>query len=169
MVQAISQANAFQSPDGFGFVRDAMKILREHHVFHRRQIRHQVKLLENEADFVGAVASQFAFAERAHVDAIDDGAPAGGPVEATQNVDQGRFAGAGGAHDGDPFASGDLKTHAIERAQDAEGLRDQFGLHYEIFTGSVIYSPRRISAGRTRPSRRSGNAPASDTATISTR
>src|ERR1700676_566691 len=92
-----------------------------------------MKLLENEADLVGAIASEFAFTERAHVDAIDNGAPAGGPVEAAQNVDQGGLPRAGGAHDGDPFASGDLKTHAIERAQGAEGLRDQFGLHYEIF------------------------------------
>src|ERR1700680_4666545 len=92
-----------------------------------------MKLLENEADFVGAVASEFAFTERADIDAIDNGAAGGGPVKATQNVDQSGFARAGGAHDGDPFASGDLKTHAIESTQGAKGLRDQFGLHYEMF------------------------------------
>ncbi len=40
---------------------------------------------------------------------------------------------------------------------------------YETFTGSDSrsFSPRKISAGRTRPSRRKGNAPASATAIIS--
>jgi hypothetical protein len=40
-----------------------MEILREHHVFERSEVRHEVKLLKNEANFFRAVANQFVFAE----------------------------------------------------------------------------------------------------------
>jgi hypothetical protein len=55
MRQPVTQTDALQRLFSLLFVRDAMEILREHHVFQRREIRHEMKLLENEADFFGAV------------------------------------------------------------------------------------------------------------------
>ena len=52
MLDAIGEAHAPESFAGLGFVRRAVKILREHHVFNRRQVRHQMKLLEYEADLL---------------------------------------------------------------------------------------------------------------------
>ena len=50
MRQAVAQSHALQRFRGLPFVRDTVKILRQHHVFERVQIGHQVKLLKHEAD-----------------------------------------------------------------------------------------------------------------------
>ena len=57
MRQAVAQAHALQRFFGLLFVRDTMEILREHHVFHRREIRYEMKLLEDEAHFFRAVSN----------------------------------------------------------------------------------------------------------------
>ena len=56
MRQAIAQTHSLQRFPSLLFVRDAVEILREHHVFQRREIRHEVELLENKADFFRAIA-----------------------------------------------------------------------------------------------------------------
>ncbi len=55
MRQAVAEAHALQRFLGLLLVRDAVEILREHHVFKRGKIRHKVELLEDEADFFRAV------------------------------------------------------------------------------------------------------------------
>src|SRR3989442_7082634 len=47
MRQAVAKAHALQRFFGLLFVRHAMEILREHHVFQRREIGHEMKLLED--------------------------------------------------------------------------------------------------------------------------
>ena len=63
MRQAVGKADAAQRFFGLRFVRDAVEVLRQHHVFDGVEIRDKMKLLEDEADFFRAVANEFVFAE----------------------------------------------------------------------------------------------------------
>src|SRR5258707_15387577 len=98
MGQAIAQADSLQRLASLLLIRYAVKILREHNVFDGSQVRNKMKLLENETDFLGAVANHFAFAELCKVDAIDNHAPGSQLVQPSQNIDEWRFAGAGRSH-----------------------------------------------------------------------
>src|SRR5712692_8415146 len=55
--QAVAKAYTLQRFFGLLFVRHAMAILREHYVFQRREVRHEMKLLEDEADPFRAVTN----------------------------------------------------------------------------------------------------------------
>jgi len=74
-----------------------MEILGEHDVFERREIRHEMELLEDEADFFRAVANEIGFAEARDVMAVHGDAAGRGGVEAAKNIDERGFAGAGRA------------------------------------------------------------------------
>ncbi len=63
-----------------------------------------MKLLEYEADFFRAIAHQLAFAELREIDAVNNHMSRCEGVEAAKNIDQRGFAGAGRAHQRDPFA-----------------------------------------------------------------
>src|SRR5437868_2948652 len=116
MRQAIAQADSLQCLASLLLIRYAVKILREHNVFDGRQVRNKVKLLENETDFLGPVANHFAFAELCQVDAIHNHAPGSQLVQASQNIDECGFAGAGRPHQRDPFPWSDAKVQAVDGA-----------------------------------------------------
>src|ERR1700722_17226421 len=120
-----------------------------------------MKLLKHETDFIGAVARQFAFAQIADLQAVDRHAARARMIEPAENINQRRFTGAGGTHDGDPLARFHFETHVVERADFSEALFELLDLDQRRHP-----SPRKISAGRTRPRRRRGNAPASATPTV---
>src|SRR6266576_2341889 len=84
MRQAVAETDALQRLFGLFFVRDAVKILSQHHVFQRREIRHEMKLLENETHFFRTVANQVVFAELRQIHAVDDHA-------SPRNTDAGRM------------------------------------------------------------------------------
>src|SRR3989454_275172 len=159
--EAVGEAHAAKRRGGLLFVGNAVEILREHHVFERGEVRHEMELLEDEADFFGAVAHQFGFAEAREVGAIHENAAGGGRVETSKNVDERGLPRAGGAHDGNPLARFHGQAEAIERAEFAELLDKVFDLNERAHA-----SPRKITAGLTRASRRNGNAPAKETPTI---
>src|SRR5205085_2880860 len=72
MRQAVAKANALQRLFGLFFVGDAVKILSQHHVFERGEIRYEVKLLKNKAHFFCAVANQVVFAQIRKIHAVND-------------------------------------------------------------------------------------------------
>ena len=72
MLDAIGETHANERRTSLGFVCGAVKILREHHVFERGEIRHEMKLLEDESDFLGAETREPAFIEARDVGAIHD-------------------------------------------------------------------------------------------------
>jgi len=122
MHEAFAQADA---TEGFGrlmLVRSAVKILREHDVFNGGEIRDEVKLLKDKADFLSAKTREALFVETAHVDTVDDGASVRGRVEAAENIDERSLTGTGRAHDGGPFAGFDAEGDAIERADVVESF-----------------------------------------------
>ena len=102
-----------------------MKILREHHVFDGGEIRHEVELLEDEADFFGAIANELIFGEFGEIGAVDDDAAGSQGVETAENVDECCFAGAGRAHQRDPFALVDIERKRVDRAQCAVRFRER--------------------------------------------
>ena len=164
MRQTIAEADALQRFFGLFFVREAVEILREHHVFHRGEIRHEMKLLENEADFFGAVTDEFVFTEFRKVDAIDDHAAGGQRVQPAENIDERGFPGTGRAHERDPLAGVHAETDAAEGAQNAVLLGQIFDDHLHRrsqrrrWNDRTHASPRNTDAGRMLASRRSGNA-----------
>jgi hypothetical protein len=58
MAGALSHPYALQRRHRFFFIRHAVEVLRQHHVFQRRKIGNQMKLLEDEADLLRAKAIQ---------------------------------------------------------------------------------------------------------------
>ena len=56
MREAMAEPDALECFGGLRFVGDAMEILREHHVFEGAEVRNEMELLEDEANFFGAVA-----------------------------------------------------------------------------------------------------------------
>jgi hypothetical protein len=122
MHEAFAQADATEGFGRFMLVRGAVKILREHDVFNGGEIRDEVKLLKDKADFLSAKTREALFVETAHVDTVDDGASVRGRVEAAENIDERSLTGTGRAHDGDPFAGFDAEGDAIERADVVESF-----------------------------------------------
>ena len=55
VIHPVSEADATQRFLRLFFIRDAVKVLRQHDVLESRQIRNEMKLLEDEADLFGAV------------------------------------------------------------------------------------------------------------------
>src|SRR5271156_1366824 len=163
MLEAICKSDAPQRLARLGFVRGAVKILREHHVLDGREIWHQMKLLEDEADFLRAKPRQTAFVEPRDIRAVHHGAAGSGRVKTAENIDERRLARTRRPHDGDPFAGLHVKRHAVERAHVAKLFLQVFDLDQRRH-----YSPRKITAGFIFPSCRSGRAPAMATATINT-
>src|ERR1700728_561231 len=163
MFNAIGQSDAAQRLACLGFVRGAVKILRQHHVFERRQVGDQVKLLKDEPDLLCAESRQPAFIQPRHVHAVHERAPRCRRVEPAENVDQRRLARTRRPHDRDPLAGLHVKGNAIQRAHAAKFLAQIFDLDQRRH-----YSPRRITAGFTFPSLCNGSAPAIATTTINT-
>src|ERR1700720_4016136 len=161
MFQTIFQANAAQGFGCFLLIGDAVEILRQHDVFKRREIRHEMKLLKNKTNFVGAITRQLTLAEMPNLHSVYHDAPCSGVVKTSENIDQGRFARTRRSHDRNPFAALHFKTYPAERANALKVLLEIFDLHQRRH-----HSPRRISAGRTRPSSRNGSAPVNATTTI---
>ena len=103
---AVCHADLLQRCQSFVFVRHAVEVLRQHHVFERREMRHQMELLEDEAHGFAAEARQFAAARVSRYRCRQcAAAPRGGLIEAADEVQQRGLAGTGGPHDGDPFAA----------------------------------------------------------------
>ena len=104
MREPVAKPDAVQCVVGLRFIGNAVEVLREHHVFQRGKIRHEMELLEHKSDFFRAITDQLVFAALGEIDIVDDDAAGSERVEAAKNIDQSGFAGAGGAHERDPFA-----------------------------------------------------------------
>src|SRR5260370_37316080 len=70
MFQAVSQANAAQGFGGLVLIGDAMEIMCEDDVFKRRDVWHEIELLETETDFLVEKAGHLEIAELADLHAM---------------------------------------------------------------------------------------------------
>src|SRR5579863_3848065 len=97
MAQAVAQADALERLRGLRFIRDAVEVLREHDVFHRGEIGHQVVLLKYKSDLVRPETGELRFAECADVETVHAGDARSLLVETAKNIDECCFARAGRA------------------------------------------------------------------------
>src|SRR5277367_4581853 len=165
---AFTQSDAAQSFFGLLLIRHAVKILSQHDVLDRVQIRHEMKLLKNEPDFLGAVTNNLVFTELREVDAIDNNPARVQFVEPTENVDQRGLTGTRGAHERHPFGRPHVETKIIDSAQHPVFLDKVLNGNLRRRSRRVYFrqnlhwrahaSPRKTEAGRTLASRRSGYA-----------
>ena len=129
MFDAIAKADAVQGLPCFAFVRCAVKVLSQHHVFQRRKIRNEMELLKYEANFFSAEPGQAILIKPADVNAVDQGPTAGGGIEPAENVNQSGFARTRRAHDRDPFALLNFERNAVERTHFTEFFAQVFDLY----------------------------------------
>src|SRR5260221_365162 len=115
-------------------------------------------------DLFRSVANQLALAEFREVNTIDNHTPRSQCIQAPENIDERGFAGAGRAHQCDPFAGCNAETQAIDGAQRPVFFAERFD---DDLRGGAHASPRKTAAGRILASRRSGYAPAIATMMVS--
>ena len=85
-------------------VRIGVEFVREEDVFERGERGDELIGLEDEADGFAADLGEFVFGQVADGGAVEVDVAGGGCVEAREQAEQGGFAAAGGAHDGDELA-----------------------------------------------------------------
>src|ERR1044071_5396883 len=85
MLGAVFEADLVERGQRFGLVRHAMKVLRQHDVFKRREIWDQVELLEDETDLFRAEAVQLRGSHPGDVRAVDPDLAASGLITASHS------------------------------------------------------------------------------------
>ncbi len=117
VVEALSQLDELEQ--GAGALVDLLafeplEVERQGHIFEAGEARQEIEKLEDEADFVAAEAGEVIVRKCCDRLAVDADLTGGGPVETADEVEEGRFAGAGGADDGDHLAPFDVEIDGIE-------------------------------------------------------
>ena len=84
-------------------------------IFQGRGAREQIEILKNESELAVAHVRQFVAAQGGNILAIEKIAAGRRPIEAAENIHQGRFARAARAHQRDEFASPDLDGNTADR------------------------------------------------------
>jgi hypothetical protein len=80
-----------------------------------RQFVDQVEALEDEADVALAGFRQLGFGQAGNFVRVEDIGPVGRAIEHAHDIEQGRLAASGRAHDRDEFAVGDVEVDRIKR------------------------------------------------------
>ena len=116
MAYPVSQANGFQGLSGS--IPPASGILRipqgQFYVRKRTLARQQIKALEHKSDFLIANLGQLVIFKVRDALPIQDVLAGGWPVQAADNVHQGRLARSRGSHDRDHFASLNFKREPAQ-------------------------------------------------------
>ena len=108
-----------------------------------------MKALEDKADALAAHARLFIRAERGDVAPFERVGAGVGPVEQAEQVEQGRFSGAGRPHDGDVLAVADDEVEAAQGVHlavaEAEGAcdaakLDERGAHHGAVPRAALLS-----------------------------
>ncbi|MNT22600.1 hypothetical protein D3C72_1579900 [compost metagenome] len=95
----------------------AAQLQRQHHVFQRSQVAHQLERLEHKADMAAAQRGALVFVERVQVLALQVDRARAGQVQAGKQAQQRRLARSGCPHDGERFARRDGKGHVVQNRQ----------------------------------------------------
>ena len=107
-----------------------------------RQGGDQVEGLEDEPDLLGADPGELGFAERAEVGAVQFDGALGRAVEAAEQVEQGGFAVAGAALDGQPLAVFDHQVQVADCRDGAAALLVELG-----HTGQLVHGCSPVREG----------------------
>ena len=111
---------------------------RDADVFHDVQFADQIEGLEDEADLSTSDRTEFLVRKCGDIDAFQQVGPAGGRVQASQQIHQGRFSGTGGAHDGHVLALGNIEIDPSERVYQNRSIRFEIGLLQSSEGGDVL-------------------------------
>ncbi|MNL15893.1 hypothetical protein D3C87_1369060 [compost metagenome] len=95
----------------------AAQLERQHHVFERGQVAHQLERLEHEAHVPATQRGALVFIEREQVLAVQPHRTRAGQVQARQQPQQRGFSRAGRADDGQRFARRDGKRDVVQNRQ----------------------------------------------------
>ncbi len=106
------------------------------------QVLDQVEALEDETDGVIAQARKPGFRNAGHLLAAEPVAPAGGPIEQAQDVEQGGLAASRRAGDGDELAGRDLQRDALQRPGVHPAIVIGPDDLFELQHGSPLFSPQ---------------------------
>jgi acyl-CoA thioesterase-1 len=121
VAQALAQADPLEQGGAFAGIFAAVELQRQHDVFQGIEAVEQLERLEDEADVLGAHAGALVFVE------VLRSWPArmtcrAGQVEAGEQAEQGGFAGAGGADDGQAVALGSSRLSAWRMVRSPSAL-----------------------------------------------
>ncbi len=121
VMHAIAEADAGEQLAGAGqAVAFGVEFVREENVFERGEGGDELIGLEDEADGLAADLGKLVLGQVADGGAVEMHVAGGGCVEAGEQAEQGGFAAAGCAHDGDELTFGDGEVEAFE---DVHGAR----------------------------------------------
>ncbi len=121
MITAVGEADVVEEGFGAGggISGEAGEFGGEEDVFFGGEGGDELIRLEDEAEFAGAEEGERVFTEAGDFIAVELDGAAGGGIEAGEEAEEGAFAGAGGAHDGNELALGNVE---INTAQDVHGV-----------------------------------------------
>ena len=144
MVSAVLQTDLLQRLKGLLLVDDRMVVLRDHHVLDGRQVRHQIELLEHQADQVLAHVGELAGVQILQLAALQRNGALARRVHAADHVHQRRLAGTRRADDGQPFALRNGQAQIIDRMQVAVDLGNmiEFKQHIHDYSLTIPTIPR---------------------------
>src|SRR5688572_16799316 len=103
MFEAFPQTDARHQVCCLLLIHDAVKILREHHIFERSQMRDEMKLLKDHSNLLTPECRHFFFSETAGLFTVDQNCAGSGTIEQPNEIQECRFPGTGRPHDGYPF------------------------------------------------------------------
>ena len=115
MMGAVAQPDARQGFNRLFLIGHAVKILRQHHVLDRSEKGNEVKLLEDESNFLGAHTVQVSRGDTGHVLTVEPDFARRRAIKATDQIHQRRFTRPRRAHDGEPFAARNVQRDVVER------------------------------------------------------
>ena len=101
-------------------------------VFDHREVRDEVEVLEDEADFFSTEAGLFFGGDAGGGFVVQEVDAGGGGVEEADDVQKRGFATAGGAHDHDEFAAFDGEVEILESVRGGVAVAEAFGDAFEL-------------------------------------
>ena len=96
-------------------------------VLHDVELADQVEGLEDEPDLPSSDRAELLVGEGGHVDPLEGVGPAGGSVEAAEQIHQGGFSGPGCAHDGEILPLRDVEIDPSKRIDENRPIRFEIG------------------------------------------
>ena len=138
MFRAVGKADDFEC--GFNLfaplrAREPREQQRQFDIFGGGENGNQIKGLKNEADVLVAPVGELRFVELGYVHALHETFAAGRSVHAGDDVEQGRFAGAGRPHERKKFARGDVQRDAVKRCHLNFALGVNLGQRTDFYNG----------------------------------
>ena len=155
VMRTLLQPHSFQRFHRLLLIDYRMVVLRHHHVLHRRQMRHEVKLLEHESDHVLAHIGELAGVQILQSPAFKHDGTLRRRIHAADHVHQRGFAGTGRADNRQPLPLRNGQTQVVDGVQIAVNLGNVVEFQQHMFVVHD-YSSLKTMAGSIRVARRTG-------------